>query len=560
MVRTSSWWRYAVVISMSAVIIAPLAIVLKQSFLDAPFFMRDAQPSLEAYGFVLTDPEFWWSAANTIMIAAMMTIVSVAIGTTCAFLVNRTDLPGRSLFEPLILAPIFISPLILSLGYIVTIGPVGIVSIAVRDLFGLSAAPWSIYTVGGIAVIAGFSHAPHVYLYCSAALRNLGSDVEDAARASGAGPWHVAVKVSLPLIWPAVVSSSVLVFFLGFEMFALPLILGDPHGLLVLTTYLFKLTSRMGVPSFQLMAVVVVALAVVTFPLVFLQRYMLRNVERYVLVRGKAAKQRPLPLGPWKWPALAGVVFWLSVAIVLPLVGITIRSFVLSWGEGVNIFSMLTLDHYREAFQNDSIRSGIFNTLLIATVGGAASVCVYAALSLATHRWNSVWARYADYIVLLPRAMPGLVAGLAFLWLFLFFKPITPLRNTLFSVWLAYTIVWVAFGQRLINSALVQIGRELEEAGSVSGASNWRVSREIRIPLIRHGLIAAWVLIFLTFVREYSTGIYLMGQGTEVIGAQMVSLWATGATDLVTAISVLNIVFIATGLGLALKFGVKIRE
>lgn len=545
---------------MAAAIISPLAIVVRQSFLDAPFFMPDAETSLDAYTFVLTDPEFWWSAANTIMIAAMMTVVSVAIGTAAAFLINRTDLPGRALFEPLILAPIFISPLILSLGYIVTIGPVGIVSIMVRNFFGLAETPWSIYTVGGIAVIAGFSHAPHVYLYCSAALRNLGSDVEDAARTSGAGSWHIATKVSLPLIWPAIVSSSVLVFFLGFEMFALPLILGDPHGLLVLTTYLFKLSSRMGVPSFQLMAVVVVALAMVTFPLVFAQRRMLRNVERYVLVRGKAAKQRPLPLGPWKWLAFAGVAFWLIVAVVLPLVGITLRSFVLSWGEGVDIFSVLTLVHYREAFANESIRSGIVNTLLIATVGGAAAVCVYTALSLATHRWHSIWARFADYMVLLPRAMPGLVAGLAFLWLFLFFKPITPLRNSLISVWVAYTIVWVAFGQRLINSALVQIGRELEEAGAVSGASDWRVSREIRLPLIRHGLIAAWVLIFLTFIREYSTGIYLMSQGTEVIGAQMVSLWATGATDLVSAISVLNILFIATGLGLALKFGVKIRE
>ncbi len=105
----------------------------------------------------------------------------------------------------------------------------------------------------------------------------------------------MAVKVSLPLIWPAVVSSGVLVFFSASRCSRCRSILGDPHGLLVLTTYLFKLTSRMGVPSFQLMAVVVVALAMVTFPLVFLQRYMLRNVERYVLVRGKAAKQRPLP-------------------------------------------------------------------------------------------------------------------------------------------------------------------------------------------------------------------------------------------------------------------------
>ena len=560
MYRAASPWRYAVVAIVATAILAPIAIILWQSLLDAPFFMPAATFGLDAYEFVLTDPEFWTAARNTVVIAAIMTAVAVVIGAAAAFLINRTDIPGRSVLEPLILAPIFISPLILSLGYIVTLGPVGIFSLSVKRILSLGETPWDIYTATGIAVIAGLSHAPHVYLYCAAALRNLGSDVEDAARSAGAGPWHVATKVSLPLIWPAIISSGVLVFFLGFEMFALPLILGDPQGLQVLTTYLFKLSTRMGVPSFQLMAVVVVLLALVTFPLVFAQRYFLRNSERYVLLRGKAAKQRPLPLGVWKWPALAGLVLWLVVAVVLPLLGVVIRSVVTSWGDGVDLLAVLTLDHYRAAFANDSIRTGHVNTLIIATVGGAAAVGVYAVMSLATHRWNSPWSRFMDYLVLLPRAMPGLVAGLAFLWLFLFFKPITPLRNSLISIWLAYTVVWVAFGSRLIASALGQISRELEEAGAVSGASAWRVNWDIKIPLIRHGLIAAWVLVFLSFVREYSTGIYLMSPGTEVIGAQMVSLWATGATDMVTAVSVLNILFISVGLGLALKFGVKIRD
>ena len=92
--------------------------------------------------------------------------------------------------------------------------------------------------------------------------------------------------------------------------------------------------------------------------------------------------------------------------------------------------------------------------MLIGTVGGALAVACYTAIGFATHRRNDGWSRFVDYLVLVPRAVPGLLAGLAFLWVFLFFPPLTPLRTTIFSVWLAYTVVWLAYGMRLISSSL----------------------------------------------------------------------------------------------------------
>src|SRR4051794_25129649 len=158
---------------------------------------------------------------------------------------------------------------------------------------------------------------------------------------------------------------------------------------------------------------------------------------------------------------------------------------------------------------------------------------------------------------MLPRAMPGLVAGLALLWVFLFFKPLSPLRATMVSIWLAYTIVWLAYGMRLVSGTLLQVGPELEEAARTTGAGELRVQRDVTLPLIRHGMLAAWLLVFLIFVREYSTGVYLLGPGTEVIGSLLVSLWGTGAVDLVSALSVVNIVMIAVALAIALRLGVR---
>jgi iron(III) transport system permease protein len=192
-------------------------------------------------------------------------------------------------------------------------------------------------------------------------------------------------------------------------------------------------------------------------------------------------------------------------------------------------------------------------------IGGAAAVACYTAIALAIHRWPSKWTHVVDYLVMVPRAMPGLIAGLAMLWVFLFVRPLTPLKSTLVSVWLAYTIVWLAYGMRLVSGTLLQVGPELEEAARTIGASEMRVKRDVTIPLIKYGMLASWLLVFLIFVREYSTGIYLLGPGTEVIGSLLVSLWGTGAVDLVSALSVVNVVMIALGLLIAVRLGVRLH-
>jgi len=133
-------------------------------------------------------------------------------------------------------------------------------------------------------------------------------------------------------------------------------------------------------------------------------------------------------------------------------------------------------------------------------------------------------------------------------------------RSTIFSVWIAYTVVWMAYGLRLISSALLQVGPELEEAARAVGANRGQVTRDVTLPLVKYGLLGAWLMIFLIFEREYSTGVYLLSPGTEVIGALIVSLWAGGSVDLVAALSFINITLVAIGLGLALRFGVKLSH
>ena len=580
--RGLHWSRGLVVTLTCLVVFVPLLLIFYQSFLSAPFFMPVKELGLDAYRFIFDDPDFWMAFKNAMILAAGLALIAVPLGGALAFLMIRTDLPGRGWIAPLLLVPIFVSPMVMGFGYVVSMGPVGFYSTWAKQLLGF--VPWNIYSFTSIVIIAGLTHVPHVYLYASSALKSLGSDVEEAARVAGASPLQVMLNVSLPMIMPALAYAGVLVFFLGFEVFGLVLVLGDPEGHLVLATYLYKLTNKLGTPSYHLMAAVAVCLVAVTMPLVMLQRHLLKSANKYVSIKGKGARQKAMPLGRWKWIAFGLLAAWLVFTIVLPISGIVLRSFVQYWGEGVRLADVLTLQHFRDIFEQPSLMRGILNTVLIGVIGGALAVVCYCAIALAMHRKPDGITRLLDYSVLVPRAVPGLLAGLAFLWVFLFvpswlesllklsdsgvaqylvehaIPALRAVRSTIFALWLAYSVVWLAYGMRLISTALLQVGPELEEAARAVGASRGQVTRDVTLPLVKYGLLGAWLMVFLIFEREYSTGVYLLSPGTEVIGAMLVSLWAGGSTDLVAALSFINITLVAIGLGLALRFGVKLHN
>nr|WP_198984017.1 iron ABC transporter permease [Herbaspirillum sp. ASV7] len=582
-----NWPRGLVVLLAALAIFVPLLLIFYQSFLSAPFFAPVKELTLDSYRFIFDDPDFRQAFINGFTLAAGLTVIAVPLGGMLAFLMVRTDLPGRNWIAPALMVPIFVSPMVIGFGYVVSMGPVGFYTVWFKSLLsaiGIEGDPWNIYAFPSIVLIAGLTHVPHVYLYASSALKSLGSDVEEAARVAGASPLQVALNVSLPMIMPALAYSGVLVFFLGFEVFGLVLVLGDPEGHLVLPTYLYKLTNKLGTPSYHLMAAVAVCLVAVTMPLVMMQRWLLRSANKYVAIKGKGARQKALPLGKWRWVAFALIAAWLLFTVVIPLSGIALRTFVSHWGDGVNLVEVLTLENLRNVWDQPSLVRGIINTVLIGVIGGGLAVACYTAIALAMHRKQDGVTRFLDYSVLVPRAVPGLLAGLSFLWVFLFvpslldsalkgidnpialwlvdsFIPaLRGLRSTIFSVWLAYSVVWMAYGLRLINTALLQVGPELEEAARAVGASRSRVTRDVTIPLVRYGLIGAWLMVFLIFEREYSTGVYLLSPGTEVIGSMIVSMWAAGAVELVAALSFINITLVAVGLGIALRFGVKLHD
>ncbi len=541
----------------AAVVLAPIAIIIYQSFLDGPFYAPDAAFSLASYSFVFGDPQFLQALLKSLALAAGMVVIAVPLGAILAILVTRTDLPGKRWFAPCIVLPLFLSSLVVGFGYIVGIGPAGFITLWWTQNIG--PAPWNLNSFASMVLISGLTHVPYSYLYTAAALNRVNPEVEEAARVIGAGLVRTSATVSLPLVRPALIFAAMLIFLLGLEEFGLPLLLGSPSGILVLTTYLFEISDILGTPSYQIMAVIAVVIMAATLPLVLLQQRSLGGAERFVTLRGKGASHRVAPLGRLRWPAAALVVLWLALTVALPLAGIVLRALVTGWGVGASLWANLTLQHFRDLAGSSDLLGSIANTAIVSTIGAAVSVLLYTGVALIQHRWRSGGATILDYLVMLPRAMPGLIAGLAFLWLFLFIKPLQPLRGTIVSVWAAYTVVWLAYGTRVISATLAQVAPELEEAAKTIGARSLRILRDVTVPLIWPGMATSWLLIFLTFCREYSTAVYLMTPRSEVIGSVIVSLWNNGALDLVSALCVVNALMVAVGLATALRFGMRLH-
>lgn len=550
--------RVLIVAIFAVAILTPVLLLVYQSFLSGSFFAPNVEPSLDAYQFVLTDPQFWLALRNSLLIAAGMAFVAIPLGTGFAFLIARTDIPFKRVLGVVMILPMLMPSIIVGFGYIVAAGPTGLYSNIAQSILGF--IPWTIYSPWTIIILSGFGSVPYVYLYTLTALSEVSSEMEEAARVSGANPIRTAANISLPLVTPAIAFSGVLVAFLGIELFGLPLILGAQADFDPLSVYLYKLTNRFGVPSYPIMATVVLLMIAASLPLVLIQRRLTRSAERFVSIKGKGSQRKLVSLGAMRWVFLGVILIWILLAVFVPLSGVVLRAFVNEWGSGVNLFEQFTWNHLEAAITQPSLSRSILNTVLLGTVGGLAAVACFLALALALRRQTGFLPWLMDHLVLIPRAIPGLAIGLVFLWVFLFVPGFAPLRSTLVSIWVAYMVVWLSYGLRLLSTAQLQIAPELEEAARVTGASPGRTLATVTMPLMKRGILSAWLLIFLMFVKDYSTGVYLMTSGNEVIGSLLISLSESGEMAAVAALSLINIVLIGTGLAVALRFGVRLNE
>jgi iron(III) transport system permease protein len=484
---------------------------------------------------VLTQSRYLTALWNTLRIAVASTVIATVVGVALAWLVARTDMPGRWLVHLGVVAPFFVSPFIGALAWGLLLSPkIGILN-QFLGLFGI--APFDIYTVGGIIWVMGIYYAPYVYMFVQSALYNLDPTLEEAAFMSGLSPWRTVFKVSLPLVSPAIMSGMLLTFVAAAGQFGVPSLLGTPSRINVMTTYIYDLTNT--TPSrFNLASAMSVILLLIACLALYAQHRVMRG-RSYVTVGGKSTRPKTLKLGAARVPATVFSYLFLLLASVLPLLMLAYVSFVPYYSGHIS-FSNLTLHHYISLIRDNQIAQRAFVNTIVVSVGSACAAAALGVIISWIQLRTKAWYRGAVSMALvLPVAVPAIVLGLAIMWTWIY-APIH-VYGTTWLLFIGYLTGYLPFAVRSITAVHQQIDKSLEEAVSMVGGGWLTTLRHVTLPLLKPGIAAGWTLLFIVFVRELAISILLYAPGGEVLSVLIYNRWAEGDYNALAAMAMVQV-------------------
>lgn len=458
------------------------------------------------------------SARNSVVIALGSMVVATVIGVGLSWLVTRTDLPLRRAFEILNLIPFFLSPLIGSIAWTYLADPrTGLINRLARSAGISHGAIFDVYSTFGIIVVLGLFLVPFVILLTGAAFRQMDSSLEHAAAACGASGWRTALRVTLPLASPAIMAAAILTFVMAIEDLSVPLVLGYGSGIQTLSTRIYDAVQTFP-PNYNFGAALGCVMMLITALCLYFQRRAMRD-RGYVTVTGKGSRAEPLRLGRIRWWALTAELVYLLFAALLPIGILTLIAFSKRWTGRID-FSDLTLDNFHALFGKGSIvRTAFLNSLELSALCACVVVALSVVLVYAIERARITGRRLFEVCLTIPVAVPGLVLGVGLLTLLLK----TSLFGTLWIIGVAYIVRFLPFAQRSVSAAFLSVHSELEEAARTSGASLPRYIFRVLLPLVRPGLVAGWLLVFLTFMRELPMSALLQTTGTQTLSVALLN-------------------------------------
>src|SRR5688572_5558457 len=532
--------QWAVLGFTALLVLAPIAVIALQSLQSAPLYDAARNFTLDGYFRLFAHAEFQVAVENSVMLAVVATAVATVVGVASAIAIIRFDVPGRAWLESAMLGPIYISQLVLALGWYVLYGPSGYVSLFLQQWLG--EVPWNLASIPGMGVLGGLAMAPAVMLFCTSSLSLMDASLEDAARSAGASPLRVVRSITLPLLRPAIVYSLLLTFVGGLEMLSIPLVFGWPAGLEFFTTFLLRETMGQADPDYGMLGAAALSLLAMVALLVLVQQKLLAQRQRFVTVRGKSQRPKPIDVGRWRWAIFAAFAVYLMFTVVLPMCALVLRSFVQYLTPLMSPWEFLTLEYYRTLWDQDIYTRSIGNSLIVATIGAAVCTAFIALITAVVQRSDFRFGRQLEMLTMFPRAVPGMVAGIGFLWVVLWVPGLNLLHGTLAIMILAFTMRDLPTAYATVAPSFLQIGREIDQSARVSGASWWRTVISIVVPIARPALIACYLIVFISFVKEYASAVFLYAPGNEIIGTTMLSTWAKGEVGPVAALSVIQLV------------------
>ena len=508
------------------------------------------QWGLEGWRIALSQPGILTSIGNTASVLLVRQAISFPIAIVIAWLLARTDIPGGRWLEFMFWLSFFLPSLAFTLGWILILDPnYGFANQVLRRLWPTESGPFDIYSFWGIvwAHLGAYTTAVKVMLL-TPAFRNMDSALEEASRVSGAGRTGTLIRITLPAMAPALLIVLVIAMMRGMQAFEIELILGAPVKFYVYSTKIYDLVLQEPPQYGPAMALSTIALLMLT-PLIVLQQWVSHRRD-YTTIGGRHQVQR-IRLGRWRYAAFFLVVAVVVIITVVPVTFLVLGSFMKLFG----FFAVpepWTTANWVRILEDEVFLRSVRNTLLLA--GGSALVALvfYSLVAYLLVRTDYRGRRLLDFMSWLPFAVPGILLSVGFLWLFLGTPGLRWLYGSMVLLIVATVVSSMPFGIHIIKSNLLQLGRELEEASRVSGASWWGTYRRIVVPILMPVLMVVMVVTFISAARDISNVALLATSETRVLSLLQLDYMIAGRYESAAVVATITML-LSTGVAVVAR-------
>lgn len=537
-------WKWIVigvcVVFTVYIAVIPLGFLLWQSFFTPQTATKAAQFTFDNYRTAYGSAETLRTFLTSMRYAAGTAVFAFLVGTTLAWMNERTNTPLKSLFFALSLIPLVIPSILFTVAWILLASPkIGIINLTLQHWLGLSAPPFNVYSLWGMIWVDGLHYSPMAFLLMTAAFRAMDPSLEESAMMSGANVFQVLWRVTLKLVMPAILATLLILFVRSIESFEVPALLGLPVGIQVFTSSIYEAVHRYPSQVGLASSYGVMLLAITATGIYFISR-LSNSGSKYATMTGKGFRPRKIDLGPWRWVAAGLFIVYFALIVVLPFLVLLWSSFQRFYAvPSIQALSNLTLDPYRFILNYSNLSRAVWNSLLL-SFGTATLIMLVTSVICWIVVKTKIRGRWVlDNIASLPMGFPGLVLGLAMMIFYL--KLDIGVYGTMWIMFIAYVTRFMPYGLRYNTTSMLQIHKELEESSAMSGASWGTTFYRIVLPLLKPGLLAGWIYIMIVSIRELSSSILLYSPGTEVVSIIIWELWENGQYVELSALGVMFI-------------------
>ena len=527
------------VATVAAVLVLYPVFYLLQAALDVgdPQTRPPTAYGLDNFAALLNYPQIM---LNTLSVSFAATLMALVIGFIMAWILTRTNVPGRRVFEQLMAVPYYLTPLLGALAWSMLGSPEsGFINQYWRALGG-SGHLIDINTPYGIAWVMALFEGSVAFVMIGAVMKSMDPSLEEASQVMGASRLRTMLRVTLPLVIPGVLGAAVFVFAEMLGSFAVALVLGTPNRYYVITTAIYQLIQQYP-PRIQVAAAMGTSLFAVMFLMIFIYRRIVA-AGSYVTITGKAFRPGVADVGRLRYLLFGVCVLYLAASVILPIATLLFAS-VQKIAVALPAADNFTLNNLRAAMSMNAARSALTNSLILAFATATIGIGLMGLLAWLIYRSRLPGAGLIEYVVMFPQAVPRLVFAFGMMWAWLVF-PI-PIYGTLWLLLIAYLTVFLPLGVRTIAGVMLQIDKSLDECAQMCGASWAFRMRSVSIPLLVPGLVAAWLLLFIASVRELGASILLMGPHSKVITPSIVESWFGTASELTATLALIQTLVVA---------------